>query len=202
MFTPMVELIPEAKLGEAEVVHFEITEEQARFARMRAAIGHSRERVLPGRYAQLRVRNQLVMSDTGHEQQTNRELVRRSHGKILIGGLGLGMVLVPILKKAEVDHVTVIEKSADVISLVGACFDSPKLEIIEADILEWKPPRGTRYDAIYFDIWPNICADNYEEMKKLHRRFGRYKTEGGWMSSWEHASTRDLRRYGWRHQCW
>jgi len=197
MFTPMVEIIPEGKKGDAEVIHFEITQEQADFARLRAAIGHPREFVTPGRYAQLRVGGRLVMSDTVHEQRTNREFIFKARGNVLVGGLGLGMVLVPLLKREKVTGVTVIEKSEDAIALVAPHFDSPKLQIIHGDVFEWKPPRGTRYDTIYFDIWSNICMDNLPEMQKLRARFRNYRNPGSWLSSWEYDSLKEMKRRGW-----
>jgi hypothetical protein len=70
----------------------------------------------PGTYACLRVNGRLMMSDTRMEHYTNYKVVREARGNVLIAGLGLGMILHPILAKKEVLSVTVIEKYADVIS--------------------------------------------------------------------------------------
>jgi len=56
-----------------------------------------------------------------------------------------------------------------------------RLTIIEADIFEWKPTRGKKWDCAWFDIWGNICGDNVEEMNQLKRKFAhRAKWKGYW----------------------
>lgn len=96
----------------------------------------------------------------------------------------MGMILHPILDKENVRTVTVIEKEPDVIALIQPSLPSPKLAIIQADIFLWKPPKGAKYDMIYFDIWPDMCADNMPEIAKLHQRFKFYKAPGAFMDSW------------------
>jgi len=130
------------------------------------------------------VGSQMVMSDSDHEQRTNREVVFRSHGRVLIAGLGLGYILHPILSKPSVTHVTVVEKNPDVIELVAPTLTSSKLRIIEADIFKWRPPRGTKYQTLYFDVWPTLTVKNLPDMERLHRAFRRYRAPGGWIGSW------------------
>jgi spermidine synthase len=130
------------------------------------------------------------------EVLSNMGFVNAAKGKVLINGLGLGMVLTEILKKSEVTEVTVIEKSKEVIELVGSYFKDSRLTIINADAFEYKPPKGKRYDCVWYDIWDYICVDNIEEMKKLHRKYGR-RTD--WQRSWkrdecEHHRRQDNRR--------
>jgi hypothetical protein len=129
-----------------------------------------------------------MMSDTAYEQRTNREFVRAAKGHVLVAGLGIGMILVPVLQNPDVTSVTVVEKYQDVVDLVGPSlekFSGGKLKIVCADIFTWKPEKGTRYDTLYFDIWPTVTTDNLKEMATLHRRFGRHKAAGAWMDSWE-----------------
>lgn len=100
------------------------------------------------------------------------------------------MVLRAVLDKVDregknvVDHVTVIEKSPDVIALVAPHYLArygERLTVVEADILEWKPAKGERWNAAWYDIWNDLCADNLENMKTLHRRFGK---KVDWQGSW------------------
>ena len=191
-FTDMATILPSGKKGEAEIRHYEIDEQAASFSRVREAVTRGREGAAKiGTFAQLYIRGSLVMSDTEHERQSNWDLLSESHfGDILIAGLGLGMVLLPILAREKVTSVTVIELSQDAIDLVvprikaAAGDNADKLTVIPADIFEWKPPRGARYHTIYFDIWKDICRDNLPDMKRLHQKFRRRKIKGGWMSSW------------------
>ena len=102
--------------------------------------------------------------------------------RILINGLGLGVCLAAILESDVPEKIVVVEKSEDVIKLVGPTFENDsRVEIIHADALEYKPPKGEKYDAVWHDIWPNICSDNLESMKKLHRKYGR---RAAWQGSW------------------
>jgi len=56
-----------------------------------------------------------------------------------------------------------------------------RLEIIHADLFEWRPPKGQRYGMAWFDVWPTICQDNWDEMKLLQRRYG---SKADWKGSW------------------
>ena len=70
-----------------------------------------------------------------------------------------------------------------------------RLAIITADIFAWRPPRGSRYDVIWFDIWPDIAPTRLPEMARLHRRFAAFLGRGNprrWMESWHRRETRRL----------
>lgn len=186
MFPAMIDLVPEGRVGNAEVVHFDISDAAAMMESMRGQMTFS------GRYAELRVYGQLVMSDTSYEKRSNYGVVLQARGHVLIAGLGLGMILHPILAKAYVESVTVVEISADVIELIRPTLPTDsRLTLVNADISTWRPPKGTKYDCIYFDIWPDICTDNLAEMRRLHQAFKFFKAPDGWMESRD----RDRLRY-------
>ena len=87
-----------------------------------------------------------------------------------------------------VDSVTVIEKSQDVIALVWPTYAShPNMKLIHADAFDWKPPKGKRYTVIWNDIWDDICGDNYEEMKRLTRKYGK---RCDWQDCWCKSETK------------
>ncbi len=98
------------------------------------------------------------------------------------------MVLLPLAVKEAVAHITVIEREQDVIDLIlpqlKPHIDDTWLTVIHEDIFEFKPDRNVLFDVIYFDI----CADNYAQMKTLHRKFtrrlNRQHNPKAWMSSW------------------
>lgn len=172
-------VVPNGQSGNWRVEDIEVSEAQARFSQMRpmaAVYG-----VEAGTYKRLVRGNTIVMSNTQMEILTNREFVRRAKGRCLINGLGLGMVLTAILAKPEVTEVIVVEKSADVIALVAPHFIDNRVTIIHADALEYQPKKGVRFNAVWHDIWDTICADNLEDMKLLHRRYGK---RCDWQGSW------------------
>lgn len=189
--------VPEGRKGRHRIERFEVSQEAANFQNMRAMIGSSSRYIRPGRYTRLmRVRDapfdgdQLpgegtcVMSDTPCELMDHLEAIHRAQGHCLVHGLGLGIIVEAMLRKDGVERVTVVEISPDVIGLVGPYLYERwggRVEIVEADCMTWKPPRGARYGAVWHDIWDNICADNLPDMKHLHRRYGR-RCE--WQGSW------------------
>jgi spermidine synthase len=122
--------------------------------------------------------------------------IYKAEGHVLINGLGLGVCLKAVLEKKEVIKVTVIEKSEDVIKLVAPSFQDDRVEIINADAFEYKPPKGVVYDVVWHDIWQDICTDNLEQMKKLHRKYGRKcKWQGSWSRKLCEYYERKERRY-------
>ena len=169
------------------VEHFTVSEEDAKRFNLRLILNFQWDRkIKPGTYTRLRRRgfHDPIMSDTPAEISDLTPFFQKAKGNILINGLGLGVCLEACTKIPEVLNVTVIEISKEVIKLVGPHYQKKlkeRLEIINADTLEWKPPKGVRYDVVWHDIWDNICADNLEQMKLLHRRYGK---RCDWQGSW------------------
>jgi len=197
-FPAMVDIVPEGKSGDAEVRHIEVSQLQSDMTSIRGG----RNYVPAGRYAQLFVAGELAMSDTRHERLSNFEVVRMARGEVLIAGLGLGMILHPILANTNVNRVTVVERSLGVIRLIRPTLPrTRKLRIVQADIFNWRPAKGVKFDCIYFDIWSSVSTDDLAEMAKLHQSFKFYKAPSGWMGSWERdelrAELRQQRRNPW-----
>ena len=177
-FPSMAKIVPEGQIGIAAVSHYEISKLDALRDSMHGMYTE------PKKIAILKVGGQVMMSDSTNEERSNRTAVWKAQGDMLIAGLGLGMILHPILANPKVTSVTVIEKYQDVIDLILPTIESPKLTVICADIMDWKPAKGTRFDCIYFDIWADICTDNLKQINTLHQRFKGFKKPEGWMTSW------------------
>ena len=166
--------VPDGKSGNYEVETFTVREDDARLMRIRSIFGSGRGLIQPGEYKKLKRDGVMVMSNAPDEIRDFMPFVHRSRGSVLVNGLGLGVLLRALLAKDEVEEVTVIEKSADVIKLVAPTYAHDKrLTIIHADAFEYKPPKGKRYNCVWHDIWDTICSDNLPEMKTLHRKYGR-----------------------------
>lgn len=199
IFRPeMRKIVPEGKKGIAEVQHYEVTEQEARFGNMRAAIrGRAFEMVRPGEYCKLLLHGGLVMSDTDMEWRTNLPFLKAARGRVLIGGLGLGFVVVPLLRKKEVETVTVVEKYQDVIDLVLPHIAQPTLTVKQGDVHTYRSQlNGDKFDCIYFDIWPDMCWDNLAEMKSLESSYRSVLHRKNpnrwnrWIGSWGKAETK------------
>lgn len=197
MFPPyenMTEVIPPGKFGRlTRIEHYEVSKSKSDRTALRGY-------VTPGKYVRLMVDNTLYMSDTDMEKRSNLGFVHEARGDVLVGGLGIGLIILPILKKEEVSSVTVIEKHAGVIRLVephlcrAAGNNAKKLRVKHADALTWDPVDGYpvlhsqgkpyTWDVIYWDIWASICTDNLKEITALKRRFARRLNKGGWQGAW------------------
>lgn len=187
--------VPEGQSGAWKVSRFAVTPKDEARDQLRAFVSQSGRAVPVGTYTRLTRGGALVMSDTPDEVRDHLEPILKARGRVLVVGLGLGMVAQAVLRKPEVQHLTVVEKSPDVIRLVAPWlrerFEGPvvdgaplfpgRVEIVEADALTWRPPKGARWDVAWFDIWDDITSDNLGEMRTLHRRFGRF---AAWKGSW------------------
>lgn len=116
----------------------------------------------------------VLMSNTPMEQRTNREFIDKANGDVLIGGLGIGLIILPIQDKENVKSITIIEKNKEVIELVSEQLPlNNKVNIIHSDIFNFMPDK--KYDTIYLDIWPYVNSDIYEnEMIPLKNKYSKY----------------------------
>jgi len=183
-----------------KIVHYTLTEEKLKLIKFRDII-HSRresEGQKPGTIVQLCHKNgEVIMTDTEMERRTNKYFFMQANGDVLIGGLGLGMILLAAQAKEEVNSITVVEISQEIIDLVAPQLPlNGKVNVICGDILTWWPEKKTtKFDTMYFDIWDSVCADHYSDMKKLNRRFGRRLNRDNsncYMSSWRYKDTKRL----------
>ena len=97
----------------------------------------------------------VVMEDTPFELRTHLQFMLRAYGHILVTGLGLGCVVRGLLANETVVHVTVVEKSPDVLKLVAPYMPKERLEIIEADALKWTKKNTRPFDFAWHDLWTN-----------------------------------------------
>jgi hypothetical protein len=175
--------LPESQSGDWKIERFEVSDDQAKLDRVRSMFSFSGGgRSTPaGKYTRLMRNGTVVMSDTPDEIHDFNQSIPYgdSIDKVHFNGLGLGISLDVLLKMGETKEIVVVEKSKDVIDLVGDYYlakakeHGVKLHIHNDDAFTWKWQKGTRYNWVWHDIWDYICADNLSEMTKLKRRFGR-----------------------------
>lgn len=193
--------VPEGRSGLWSVEKFTVSAEEARHDSAMSAIRGSSRHTPAGTYTGLYRKgfhiNQpgdIIMSDTPDEYLDHADFIRAAHGNVLIAGLGLGMVLQEVCRRVEVQSVTVVEKSPDVIALVGPTYKKRyphKLNLVEADIFTWEVRPRPKFDITWFDIWDNLCTDNLDEMAKLNRKYARWCSD---KRSWGREILLDRRR--------
>lgn len=167
MFTPMAEVLEEKELGKFKLSKFTITKENRSW----------REFIPDGTYTRLTRGGEVVMSDTPMEKRTNSDFVLKAHGDVFIAGLGIGMIVLPIQDRDNINSITILEKHEEVIELVGNQLPlNDKVKIIHGDVFTYEHPKGTKFDSIYFDIWDWVNSEVWErEMKPLKRKYLKYR---------------------------
>lgn len=112
-------------------------------------------------YLQLLKDDEIWMSITPYEIETMKEPLNHAKGRVLTFGLGLGYFAFMALLKKEVESVTVVEYSHDVITLfkrnILPLFPKDmekRLNIIEGNALDVaKSLDETRYDYLFVDLY-------------------------------------------------
>lgn len=185
--------IPEGENGAYRVEKFEISEEGAKFHNMRASFQPPRSGgarwVEPGEYTKLTHNGNCIMSDTPAELTDHIPIARKAKGRILITGLGIGVVIQACLGKQEVEKVTVLEIAEEVIQLVGPHYKERygnRLEIIHTDAREFQPATGDHWETAWHDIWEDICGDNWKEMQRLKDHYALFCS---WQGCWAERET-------------
>ena len=173
-----------SRVGAVEIVQFEVDEATALGSIMRAALNDGRGRVWPGVYTGLTLDGDLWMSDTPDEIDDHMPMIHEAEkrgGRVLVNGLGLGMVIKALLDLPQVEHVDVVELNKDVIDLVGPHYASERCTIHHANAFEVKWPEGAHWTAVWSDIWLPISPDNLPEIARLKAK---YADMADWHGLW------------------
>lgn len=187
--------VPEGQSGSWKVERFTVVENDIQA--LRYAL-HGRP-VPPGTYTRLRNTDggwdaTIVMADTPAEIEDNLRFLNMARGRVLVNGLGLGVVLKGLLSKPDVSSVDVVELEQDVINLVWPTYQvDPRLHLYHADAFTIKWPPDTSWHYIWHDIWPTICTDNLPKIARLKRK---YAGRALWQGAWLETELRRLKRRG------
>jgi hypothetical protein len=184
--------IPEGQSGPWRIARSFITEEQAAENRRQAeAFGETRY-TPAGFYTSLLCGDDVWMADTPDEMFDHVECyeqAERRGGRILVHGLGLGLITRALLSLPQVEHVDVVELNLHVAALVYPAFKTDmkagRLTIWHDDCMTRVWPRGTRWSCVWHDIWQAMVEANLPEMVLLHRKFAsRCEWQGSWGKEW------------------
>lgn len=167
-----LDFIKDETLGAYSVETLNISPKEAELQNLRCIINNRPEQMIEaGQFKVLKENGEIWMSNTLMEIKTHQKAISRAKGNILVAGLGLGMFLTAIKDKKEINKITVIEKSKEVIELIGKYYQDKKIEIINADIFQYQTKE--KFDFIWLDIWSDICNNNLEKMELLKNKFSK-----------------------------
>jgi spermidine synthase len=146
---------------------------------------------------QLIVDGTLWMSDTPDEMRDHVDAFYEAFhtgGRILVHGLGLGMIVQAFLRLEQVEHIDVVESDERIIRLIGSHYAEAhpgRVTFHHGDAYTYRFPPGSRWNVVWHDVWPTITSDNWEGMNRLHRRYG---GRADWQNSWCRAEVQRLVR--------
>jgi hypothetical protein len=118
------------------------------------------------------------MTLTPVDLDTSEDAIKAAHGKVVTFGLGLGYYTYMVSEKENVESITAVERSEEVIRLfkkhILPQFSKPeKVNIICADAFEYaeKLMPAEKYDYAFVDIWRDASdgSEMYERMKPFER---------------------------------
>jgi len=97
-----------------------------------------------------------------------QDYARNSSGRVLVAGLGLGLVTGELLKNVDVNSVTVIERNKDVIGLISPLLPEAidvHFDIKNEDFYKFINETNERFDRIIMDLW--VTGSEEETLKVL-----------------------------------
>ncbi|MBQ6357620.1 MAG: hypothetical protein IJI97_01520 [Clostridia bacterium] len=192
--------VPEGELNGMKVERFEVKAHDLNNLREALRSGRGTR---PGIYTRLTENGSVWMSDVDAEKRdhlTPLAHIRNLKAKrVLLNGLGLGMVLKAALSFDHLEHIDVVERDERVIKLVGPHYlRDPRVRIHHADAYEqtkaW--PKGTRWDVGWSDIWQDISTDDLPQMARMNRSYGRRCT---WHGCWGQDQLNEIARQERKH---
>ncbi len=128
-----------------------------------------------------------MMQDSHAEYKEHLWLWKKAQGKVLIGGLGIGMVNEVLISDTSITKVTILEKNQEVIDMVWPyCAKDERFELIHADIHTWTPPEGSHWNVAWFDTYhAGDEGTHFEYRDEMLERYGSMVDEVGfWGLTW------------------
>lgn len=115
---------------------------------------------------------ELWMCNHNVDISEHQEIANKCEGKILIGGLGLGVILKQLQKKDDIIKVIVIDNSPEVIKMVWKYLElDNRFKIIQDNIKHYIKTTTKTFDYIYIDTFLDMNKKIYKKkvlpLKKL-----------------------------------
>ncbi len=139
------------------------------------------------------------MSMTPSEIESQEIGLGFAHGHTVVVGLGMGWLAANVALRESVSRVTVVERDSAIIEIVSAtgvfaqlpAAAREKIEIVNADALEWQPHGPV--DTLQADIWERFVEER--KLSDVRRMQENMKAEGIYfwgqeMEIWRYACRR------------
>ena len=161
------------------------------------------ERPKAGEYTELRLAGETWMSDMPneiHEQIAFIHALNRAprDSRILICGMGLGVVLNCALLMLHRGPIDIVENNADVLALVQPFYEEQaRIADVEvrfhlASAYTWQFAPDARWHIGWIDIHRDIIETNLPDIERLHAKYG---PRCVWLDSWSRAEAEMLKAH-------
>lgn len=142
------------------------------------SIGYFKEKY---KYISLSYQDNIWMLISPHEINTMKKSIEQASGNVITFGLGLGYYAYMVSNKENVKKVTIIEKDKKIIELFKKHIlvqfkNKDKIEIIQADALEYLTNMPKQYDYGFVDLWRSV-DDGLELYVKMFQLSQKYPIE-------------------------
>ena len=121
------------------------------------------------------------MSIIPNEIETMKDDIDKVKGNVLVYGLGLGYFTYMISNKKDVNHITVIEKDGNIITLFKNVIlpqfeNKDKITIVNDDAFHYEKSNKENYDYAYVDLYHggDDGCEIYTKFKQLELRSDNY----------------------------
>jgi len=102
----------------------------------------------------LKINGDIVMVDDPLHWIGMQRLAEHCKGRVIIAGLGLGLILHHLVKNKDVDEIGVIENNKDVVDLIEPLLpQDDRVTIHIEDIRAFELSFLAMFDTIVFDVW-------------------------------------------------
>lgn len=141
---------PQKRIGTAELVREKV---KRNHYRMEGVDGYVYYRVTqPIHITVLKIKGQCWMTDEPINWIGMQKLAEHSRGRVLCGGLGLGMIVHALVKNPNVTEIKVAEINKDVKELISPLLPKDqRIKVQNCDV--YKVPNPEKYDTIILDLW-------------------------------------------------
>jgi hypothetical protein len=132
-------------------------------------------------------RGRVWMSDPPQERMMMHANAMRSHGSVLVGGLGLGIFPQYAASRREVEGFTIVERSPEVISLIEPVLResvSLPVTIIHSSLEEYLAECTDRFDTVFLDTWETLEPKRLPTVNSLRNASAARIREGGTILLW------------------
>ena len=152
---------PLKRVGTAEVIR---RTKRRGYYRMEGVGGYMFYEVTkPIKTTELTINGETVMTDEPINWIGMQKLAEHSRGRVLCGGLGLGLIVHTLAKNKSITEIQVAEINRDVIALVYPLLPHEDKPIFVHSDNIYEFPNAERYDTIILDMWvgkgsPSVAA--------------------------------------------